>query len=39
MAFAKQSGLGHDGSKLIIDHVDGALELRGVRGAEVAGRP
>ena len=29
-----EPSLGHDGSKLIVGHIDGPLELRGVRGAE-----
>ena len=30
----RELGLGYDGSKFIVAHVDGTLELRGVRGAE-----
>ena len=29
-----QLGLGYDGSKLVVGHVDGTLELGGVSGAE-----
>jgi hypothetical protein len=29
-----QPGLGHDGSQLVIRHIDGSLELGGVSGAE-----
>jgi hypothetical protein len=29
-----QLGLGHDGSELIIGHIDGSLELGCIRGAK-----